>query len=324
LRSPGLRNTSCPSFEALEGFLGQLNIVEFDDHVAFVKAWIDGTLERRPNLSQRAIALSLKWAPSMLNDILHRRKPLSLRRALELAQYLGMTATETEHLVWLVLRDSGESGLSRFASNLCSSKRRSIPVYAKAKDDPSGPSLADSNVMAVYALYRWQRRIMPFVEAAPHLRTTGVQTKKTYEALVDRLRRAGLIDFEGAPESKGDHPALMRKATPSTPADEQYGFAIQTGFVRNTLRFFKRPFGKNQYAVASRYVLLAPEDLNEAKEILRQAGSRIGALSVKNLACSPGKSDLFQCDLNLFPMRDAERPCYSLPAKRPDEIADRV
>lgn len=62
-----------------------------------------------PRYSLRAFARSLGLSSGALSEILHRRRPITLKTATKLARALGLNATETKKLCDLVLADKGKA-----------------------------------------------------------------------------------------------------------------------------------------------------------------------------------------------------------------------
>jgi hypothetical protein len=64
--------------------------------------------------SIRWFSHSLEWSPSLIHDILAKRKKLSLKRGLELSQFFQLGEVLTEKLVYLILSESKEIVISNY------------------------------------------------------------------------------------------------------------------------------------------------------------------------------------------------------------------
>lgn len=79
------------------------------DTAAYLREVYSRQAQVNPSFSLRAFARRLGISPGGLSQILGRKKRLSLQRAHEFAQRLGLTGSEAEYFLLLVQLDSAES-----------------------------------------------------------------------------------------------------------------------------------------------------------------------------------------------------------------------
>ncbi|MBY0412724.1 MAG: hypothetical protein K2Q18_01095, partial [Bdellovibrionales bacterium] len=65
--------------------------------------------EKNKNFSYQYMAMQLDWSAPYINDVFKGRKKLSLNRAMELIEYLGLSGTTAERFLFLYLSDSDPS-----------------------------------------------------------------------------------------------------------------------------------------------------------------------------------------------------------------------
>jgi hypothetical protein len=73
--------------------------------------------------SHRWLAKSLKWPVSYCSDVIAGRKPMTIVRALEFAQFLKMDTFEIERLILMVLSENSSDLVKQFAIQLAENYR---------------------------------------------------------------------------------------------------------------------------------------------------------------------------------------------------------
>lgn len=109
-----------------------VTIFDYNDYRQFLKNWVETSIEQKgKEFGYRNLSLNLKWPPSYLNDVVNKRKRLSLAKAWEIALYLDLNATERDYLVALTLKESRVQKVREYAERNIAGWNKVKPVITK-------------------------------------------------------------------------------------------------------------------------------------------------------------------------------------------------
>lgn len=82
------------------------DIAEYSEILSFLRDFYLTNKEANKNFSYRYLAKKLKWSAPYLNDIFKGRKKLSLKRALEFMDFVGLKGVKAEKFLFMYLSDT--------------------------------------------------------------------------------------------------------------------------------------------------------------------------------------------------------------------------
>jgi hypothetical protein len=161
----------------------------------------------QPQMSHRIFADALQWPASLLGDIIQRRKPLSVNRAVEFGRYFNLHSVEIEHLIMLSLQEVNNPGVKDYAAEYLSTEGYAFPM------SPTSPYIensveqeihyysedlfADPEVRVLHAFLRWANGEVNLEDLPLFLPVhPSFKNKEHVLKVFAKMREAGLIEGE--------------------------------------------------------------------------------------------------------------------------------
>lgn len=90
------------------------NISDYIDCQSYFCDFYESSKKQDESVSFRTLGKQLDWPHSYISDLIHGRKTLTISRALEFASFAKLNLVETERLIYMALRWSGDSDVRNF------------------------------------------------------------------------------------------------------------------------------------------------------------------------------------------------------------------
>lgn len=90
------------------------NISDYIDCQSYFCDFYESSKKIDENISFRTLGKHLDWPHSYISDLIHGRKTLTISRALEFASFAKFSLVETERLIYMALRSSGDHDVKSF------------------------------------------------------------------------------------------------------------------------------------------------------------------------------------------------------------------
>lgn len=247
-------------------------IFECADYRTFLKRTLSERVFKNPSYSMRSLARQLEVAPSMLSSVLNGKRNLSVTNAYNIATRLELSENESEYLALLVQLESAES-LER---------KSALQTKLRALNPQHG--VHDLTVDRFRMISNWYH--LPILEMSElsgspltaKLVTEKLKISKTdAELALDRLVRLELLDRRADGTYRKVHDNLLAISDfPDEGLRLYHRQLLEKAMTSITEQSPKEKLIGN-YSVA-----FDPEQLEEAKELLKEFFMKIGRLAEKS------------------------------------------
>ncbi len=96
----------------------EVTIFDFESYQKFLKEVVaENTAKKGKEFGYRYLSTQLEWPPTYLNDLVNKRKKISVAKAWELALYLELVPLERDYLTLMVLTESTNKTLQTHAKD---------------------------------------------------------------------------------------------------------------------------------------------------------------------------------------------------------------
>ena len=110
------------------------NISLYSELLPYLQDFFVLNKSRNPKFSYRFLAMKLQWSAPYLNDVIKGRKKLSLPRALEFIQYVGLKGAKAERFLFLYLSDSSTDFSQSFLKKSALESTNTLKEHQRAMD----------------------------------------------------------------------------------------------------------------------------------------------------------------------------------------------
>ncbi|NUM88068.1 MAG: hypothetical protein HUU37_02585, partial [Bdellovibrionales bacterium] len=182
------------------------DILKFSDSEAFFREFYEANRRRGASGSYRALARRLKWPISYLSDLIHRRRKLTVHRAVEFARFAKWDSLRSDRLTYFALRDSEDPEIAAFFSRKLAQEQdfTSMTLPRFGGKPPSFAEVADKalysslGAMTVFEVIAWARGRVTRKDIQALLASVEeVQSGEKLEAVLDLLVEQGCIRKSG-------------------------------------------------------------------------------------------------------------------------------
>lgn len=265
--------------------------------------------------SFRFYAKKLNWPISYLNEVIKGSKKLSIKRAIELGQFLDLDSVDLERLIYLSMKDTESQTIRDYINRKLQNEHKFEERFQVSKntdftDDwlEAVPEdiFKDISLLAIFDVISWKRgHITPFgianiLYSFPDLKNIEILSEK-----LSILKQYGYISYQDPISSVTEFDVIKKKLFFSVSKEN----AIHMGqYADNYKRFLS---AANQRGwIASGFVTIPRARLNAVKK--RIINLRNWLLQIDNedffsQEDSTEDSLIFQLDLNLFSILDCEQ-----------------
>lgn len=158
--------------------------------------------------SHRKFSAVIGWPHSYLNDLIARRKGLSIARAVEFSKLLKLNSAETERLILMSLKTSDSPMINQYFSEQFETAMDLTRKFCKdtigndrfrEKVEVIEGGVPDAATLIIFALVSWLRpqkvsidRLRIICESFPQL-----VRQEDIVVTIDRLAKMGIVSFDG-------------------------------------------------------------------------------------------------------------------------------
>lgn len=161
-------------------------VTEFEDYRSYLQWEFGRRSETNPSYSLRSFARDLDIFPSLLSDVMKRKKNLSLCTAAKIGESLGLSESERFFLCDLALLDHSDENIRRMVSSrLVREKVRSNDTPTVMKRDEINTVMAKWYHFAILELFDLEGFEQDESWIAKKLDLTAAQVREALTTLVD-------------------------------------------------------------------------------------------------------------------------------------------
>jgi uncharacterized protein (TIGR02147 family) len=246
-------------------------IFECADYRTFLKRTLSERVFKNPSYSMRSLARQLDMAPSMLSSVLNDKRNLSVPNAYNIASRLELTESESEYLALLVQLESADT------------LERKVAIQSKLRALNPDHGVHDLSIDRFKMISTWYH--LPILEMSE---MTGVRltaqlvadklkiSKTDAELALDRLARLELLErIEDGTYRKVHDNLLAISDLPDEGLRLYHRQLLEKAMASITEQSPKEKLIGN-FSVA-----FDPEQLDEAKELLKEFFMKVGRLAEK-------------------------------------------
>lgn len=153
----------------------------------------------QPDMTHRSFAMEICWPSSLLGDIMQGRKPLTVNRAVEFANFMKLNSIQCEHLIILALKEVDNSGVQAYATTYLETEGASLnydpEIGSDTHDFVSADVYGDVEYMVLHAFLTWSKgeidleRLPSYLPAFPKFRD-----REFVANLLARMGAEGVIE----------------------------------------------------------------------------------------------------------------------------------
>lgn len=250
--------------------------------------------------SYRKIASQVKWPASLLNEIINGKRSLSLDRALEFANVVGMDGFDTERLIFLVLAKAKTNKHKRYFEEKINQKiHTDLHKKLEIVDEKSGylevgeDIYSDITLLLILDFLNLDRskKVRP-LDIYRYLSISELKNKNVILEKIKFLESKKLLKIE----------MVNNKINQIIPLCHKLHFLINRENIHHMSQFMKitqNNLSRNtQGWVCSAFIKISRENIQEV--LKRYEEFRGYILNLENNQTEEDKPLLFQLDLNLL------------------------
>ena len=274
------------------------DIFSFSGYREFLRSFLDANAEER-GFSHRALAKRLSWPHALLSDIVGGRRELSVTKAAELAEVLGLSELATERFLLFSMQESKATAVKNLAA-------RMLDRRVDTTNPIEGPDLSDygigASALALHILIATAKRYIAPTEVLRLLSTFADLTEAEVIRLYGVFERGNVFRFDARGRLELFEPHLTSNFTHPEESTDMWTRRLHTEFAKSMMKHLevhRRP--RTLYSGVLPLPIASFEDVAREVAAFRNWMTKFSDAAAEDPA-HKGDLGIFQFDLNLFPL----------------------
>ncbi len=268
-----------------------LTIYDFFSH------FYETNKEKDSKFSYGFIANALNWPPSLVPDLLKKRKTFNVRRTLELTKWLNLDVFDTELLILLCLKDHNSEAVQSYSKEKISSQFN--PSHLK-RNKPQEKKALDLTARSILAALTWKSGSLSVKEIMEQLHLIPDLNESNCNEYLNWLENEGLIQKQ----TDGNYKSVKTEEMWELVGVKDPNSEKNIGeYCENLMAFLKHH--NYPYTLSNEIVILPLNKRKEYFERLLMLRNWLYKISEETKeSCARGDKDnlVFQMGLHLFPI----------------------